>query len=151
MLQKLDIRLKRLVVLVSLRKIDAHVSHLLQLLLVDLEHSLVTFELLNLFLEVIKLALKAIDSLLVLPLHQCLLSLELCNALFLITELIGMLVLIGRNFLVHLVSLLIELLVDTQLHVFRCTVQVFHPCLKRVILGSKECYVSFKHRVLITH
>jgi len=67
-LQYLDVRVQLLVQLLGVVQFNTHICHLVHLLLVYLDHRLVSLQRANLFLEIVELSLQTVKALLVLPL-----------------------------------------------------------------------------------
>lgn len=83
-LEHLNILVEPLVELIGVVQLDLDVRHLVDLLLVNLNHCLVALELSNLLLEIVQLTLESIETLFVLALHECHLSLQLRNLFILV-------------------------------------------------------------------
>ena len=73
-----------MVELIGVVQLDLDVRHLINLLLVNLDHCLVALELSDLFLEIVKLGLESIKTLLVLALHESHLGLQLSHLFILV-------------------------------------------------------------------
>ena len=85
-------------------------------------------------LEVVQLALQPVEALLVLPLQQRHLRLQLVELLVFVTKLICMLLLVGRDLLLVVRSLLIQLVLNALVVGASALAQLSDLRLERLIL-----------------
>ena len=97
---------------VSLCKLDFEIAHLIDFLLIHVHHSLILLQRDQRLPALIQLSLESVDSLLVLPLHEGHLILDRADAFVFLSKLICIVALIGSNFLVLRLPLLIQSIIE---------------------------------------
>lgn len=124
-LEHVDICVEFLVLFLSVSELCSQISHLIELLFVDLNDGFTALEPTNLLLVIFNLTLEPLNSVLILPLDQMDLVLQFLNPLLLFLEIIYVLVLICQEFAVQQQPLLLHLILDASLEGFRTTTDIF--------------------------